>query len=136
MNRIKEAFKNAGLKFTPQRVLIYKLLLNNKDHPSADNIYQKIHKKHPNISFDTVHRTLLSFAEIGLVRLVEGYGDAKRFDPDINNHHHMRCLKCGKIMDFQNTAYDNLKEPAGIEKQFKVISKKVVLEGYCKKCSK
>jgi Fur family transcriptional regulator, peroxide stress response regulator len=134
MNRIKDIFKNAKLKFTPQRVLIYKLLLDNKDHPSADNLFRKVKKIHPNISFDTVHRTLLSFAEIGLVRVVEGYGDSKRYDPDIENHHHMRCLKCGSITDFHDKSYDNLKEPAGIEKQFRVVSKKVVLEGYCNKC--
>jgi len=51
-----------------------------KDHPSADNIYRRLVKKGPNISFDTINRTLLTFSKIGIVNIVEGYGQTKRFD--------------------------------------------------------
>ncbi|MFH1283775.1 MAG: Fur family transcriptional regulator [bacterium] len=136
MHRMKAAFKKRNLKITPQRMLIYNLLLDNKDHPSADVIYKLVKQKHPHISFDTVHRTLITFADIGLLRIVEGYGDSKRFDPELNNHHHMRCMKCGSIADFYNKSYVNIDVPHGIHRQFQVINKKVVLEGYCQKCNK
>ena len=97
-------------------------------------MYQKVVKQFPNISFDTVYRTLLTFVEIGLVRLVEGYGEAKRFDPDLENHHHLRCVKCNGIVDFLEKSYDNIKIPSKVKKNFTVLNKRVVLEGICNEC--
>ena len=125
-----------GLKITPQRSVIYDELLKAKDHPSADDLYKRVRKVLPNISFDTVYRTLLVFSDIGIVKLVEGYGELKRFDPDIENHHHLRCVQCQKIIDFCNQSYDALKIPAEFEKEFTILNKRVVLEGICKECSR
>ena len=131
----QHARKN-GLKLTPQRTAIYEELLKAKDHPTADDIYKRIIKKIPNISFDTVNRTLLTFSKIGITNVVEGYGQAKRYDSDMDIHHHFRCVQCGSIIDFHNKEYDNITVPEEIRKQFTVISKKVVLEGLCSKCRK
>ena len=123
-----------GLKITPQRAAIYQELLKAKDHPTADVIYKRIVKKIPNISFDTVNRTLLTFYKIRMVNVVEGYGQPKRYDPDLNVHHHFRCIQCNSIIDFQNKNYDRLTVPEEINRQVTVINKKVVLEGLCSKC--
>ena len=128
--------KENGLKITPQRTAIFQELLKAKDHPTADDIYKRIVKKIPNISFDTVNRTLLTFSKIGMIKIVEGYGQAKRYDPDQGLHHHFRCTRCGRIIDFHNKDYDNIAVPAEINKRFTVTSKKVVLEGLCGKCGK
>jgi Fur family peroxide stress response transcriptional regulator len=125
-----------GLKITPQRTAIYQELLKAKDHPSADVIYRRILKKIPNISFDTVNRTLLAFSKIGIANVVEGYGQPKRYDPDLHTHHHFRCTRCNKIIDFRNEDYDNLIVPQGIQEQFTVFQKKVILEGLCDQCRK
>jgi Fur family transcriptional regulator, peroxide stress response regulator len=126
--------KERGLKITPQRTAIYEELIKAKDHPTADVIYKRIVKKIPNISFDTVNRTLLTFAKIGITNVVEGYGQAKRYDPDMGIHHHFRCIQCGSIIDFHSKEYDNITVPEELNRQFTVISKKVVLEGLCSKC--
>lgn len=126
--------KENGLKITPQRSAIYQELLKAKDHPSADIIYKRLVKRIPNISFDTVNRTLLTFSRIGIAKIVEGYGQPKRYDPDIDIHHHFRCMKCNNIIDFHNKDYDNITVPEEINMQFTIINKKVVLEGLCTKC--
>ena len=128
--------KEHGLKITPQRTAVYQELLKAKDHPSADIIYKRIVKKIPNISFDTVNRTLLTFSKIGITNIVEGYGQPKRYDPDLDTHHHFRCTHCNKIIDFHNEDYDNLIVPQELQKQFTVFSKRVVLEGLCDRCKK
>ena len=125
-----------GLKITPQRIAIYQELLKAKDHPSADIIYRKLVKKIPNISFDTVNRTLLTFSKIGIANIVEGYGQPKRYDPYIDTHHHFRCTQCNRIIDFHSKVYDNISVPEEIQKQFTVVNKKVVLEGLCDRCNK
>ena len=124
------------LKVTPQRVAIYQELLNSDTHPTADAVFQIVKKDYPNISFDTVNRTLLTFADIGIVDVVETFGGAKRFDPNVTTHHHLHCTQCGKVIDFYNRDYDNLAVPEGVNKQFQVISKRVVLKGICEACQK
>jgi Fur family peroxide stress response transcriptional regulator len=127
--------KEHDLRITPQRTVIYKELSKSKEHPSADMIFKKARRTFPDISFDTVNRTVLTFARIGVINVVEGYGDSKRFDPDIDDHHHFRCIKCNSIIDFHDKSYDNLKVPEKIKDQFTVIRKKVCIEGVCNKCN-
>lgn len=119
---------------TPQRVAIFKVVLKSDKHPTANAVYRAIQQEYPNISFDTVNRTLLTFAGIGVVDVVEIFGGAKRFDPNGANHHHMHCVRCGTIIDFQNRTYDNLKVPEDLRDEFRVISKRVVFRGLCKAC--
>ena len=126
--------KKHGLKITPQRTIIYQELLKAKDHPTADDIYKRVVRRIPNISFDTVNRTLLKFSKIGIADVVEGSGQAKRYDPNMDIHHHFRCIQCGRITDFHHKKYDNITVPEDISKQCTVISKKLVLEGLCSQC--
>ena len=125
-----------NLKLTPQRIAIYEALQGAADHPSADNIFRKIKKKFPSLSLDTVNRTLLTFSKIGITKVVEGYGDPKRFDPNLLPHHHFRCLSCGLIDDIYHESFDNLNIPETLKKQYAIQDKKVVLEGLCNTCKK
>ncbi len=123
-----------GLSITPQRVAIYKELISSSEHPSAVMILNKVREYYSNISLDTVNRTLLTFHEIGLATIVESSGDPKRFDPNLEPHHHFRCVKCGRIEDFKNQSYDAIEVPPELKKKFIVMKKIVHLEGYCDKC--
>ena len=124
------------LKVTPQRVAIYQELLNSDTHPSADAIFQIVKRNFPSISFDTVNRTLSTFADIGIVDVVETFGGAKRFDPNVKIHHHLHCTQCGNVIDYYNRDLDDLAVPEDVHQQFLVISKRVVLKGICKACNK
>ena len=126
--------RKANLKITPQRTIIYGSLVNDKSHPSADTVFRRVRKKIPNISFDTVNRTLLSFADAGILRVVESYGRPKRFDPDTGYHHHFQCFKCNAIFDFNYPDFDALKIPAYIKNKVTVTRKSAVLAGICGSC--
>lgn len=126
--------KQHNLNMTPQRMAIYQELINSKDHPDSDDIFERVKINFPDISLDTVYRTLSKFTEIGIVNLVEGYGESKRYDPDTKNHHHLRCKQCNKIIDFYDKGYDNLKMPKTLPKNFEITNTRVILEGICSKC--
>ena len=134
IDMLKDACRRHGLRMTPQRAAVYRALAGSRDHPFADAIYRKVRKTLPHISFDTVNRTLATFSEIGVVDVVEGRGDPKRFDPNTQKHHHFRCLRCNAIMDFCEESWDALKVPRHIKKQCAILNKKVVLEGLCSRC--
>ena len=134
LQKFREICRAQGLKITPQRLAIYQELISSKEHPSASVIYMKIREYYPNISLGTVNSTLLTFSSIGLAKIVESSGDPKRFDPNLEPHHHFKCVKCGKIIDFHSNAYDHIVVPPEIDKKYVVIGKKVHLEGLCDKC--
>lgn len=123
-----------GLRVTPQRLVIYRLLAGAKDHPSADDVFRRTREEFPSISYDTVNRTLLTFTRIGLIRVVEGPGGPRRFDPDVDQHHHFHCRQCGRIVDFHSGEYDRLLVPRDIRDRFTVLNKKVILTGLCDRC--
>jgi len=123
-----------GLRVTPQRIEIYKQLINTDEHPSAETLYEKVRKRFPGISFDTVNRTLLTLNDMGVAFIVEGSGDVRRFDGGMEKHQHFKCVKCKRIVDFQHKPFDNIKLPASLGKKFKILKKAVYIEGICDLC--
>lgn len=127
-------FRENGLRVTPQRMAIYAILFRAQTHPTAEQLHARLRRRFPHISLDTVNRTLLTFAEIGLIGIVEGYGSPRRYDPNIDSHHHAYCIHCGDIWDFYSADLDALRVPKDIRRKFNIISKRVVLSGVCSKC--
>jgi Fur family peroxide stress response transcriptional regulator len=91
--------RGAGLRITPQRIAVFKALVESKEHPSAEMLHRKMRNIFPSISLDTVNRTLLTLVEIGAAFVVEGSGEPKRFDGGLKNHQHFKCVKCRRIID-------------------------------------
>ncbi|HUT30488.1 MAG TPA: transcriptional repressor [Sedimentisphaerales bacterium] len=128
--------RREGLKITPQRMGVYKALTETKDHPSAEMVFRRLRSKLPNISLDTVNRTLLTLSKIGAAFVVEGSGEPKRFDANLQKHQHFKCVKCKRIVDFHHEPFDNISVPKGIGRKFKVLRSTVYFEGICDRCQK
>ena len=126
--------KKTGLRVTPQRIEIYKQLISTDEHPSAEILYENVRKTFPNISFDTVNRTLLTLSRIGAASIVAGSGDVRRFDGGTDNHQHFKCIKCKRIVDFQHKSFEDIKLPSNLAKKFIILRKTVYLEGICDLC--
>jgi len=93
--------KEIGLKVTPQRQAVLKLLNGNVTHPSAENLYHELLKQFPGISFATVYSTLSKLAEAGKIQELDVDPTRKRFDPCTEFHHHFYCHVCGKVFDVE-----------------------------------
>jgi Fur family transcriptional regulator, peroxide stress response regulator len=126
--------RSHALKVTPQRVAIYEAIADSKAHPSAEMVFQDVRDRYPNISYDTVNRTLLTFAKIGLLDVLQGQGGPRRFDPDTHTHHHFHCVHCGNVVDFEHSPFNDLVLPSELSDQFTVLKKSVLLNGVCKAC--
>jgi len=136
MQAFEAKCRQANLKITPQRTAIYRELLKSTEHPSADVLYKKVKRVFPSISLDTVNRTLLTLNEIGVAFVVEGSGDVKRFDGNLNNHQHFKCVRCKRIVDFHHKPFDNISIPKNLGDGFEILRKTVYFEGICNLCSK
>ncbi len=126
--------RQEGLRVTPQRMAIYQALLETDRHPSAEMVFRQVRQVFPTISLDTVNRTLLTLSDIGVAFVVEGSGDAKRFDADMTSHQHFKCIKCKRIIDFHHEPFDRIAVPKDLGTRFTVLRTTVYVEGLCDRC--
>ncbi|MGE0309178.1 MAG: Fur family transcriptional regulator [Acidimicrobiia bacterium] len=128
------AFREQGLKVTPQRQCIFRILHDNPMHPSAEAVYAQAVDEMPTISLRTVYQTLNDLAEMGELRaLAVGTGSA-RFDPNTDRHHHLVCDRCGKVRDVYVDAA-SLRPPRGGKAQgFTITATEIVFRGVCDEC--
>ena len=134
MDAFRARCHEAGLKVTPQRMAVYKALMETDEHPSAEMVFRQVRRTYPNISLDTVNRTLLTLSEIGAALIVEGSGDAKRFDANLGNHQHFKCVRCRRIVDFHYEPFDRIAVPENLTGGFTVLRTTVCVEGLCNRC--
>ncbi|UCD53620.1 MAG: transcriptional repressor [Phycisphaerales bacterium] len=83
---------------------------------------------------DTVNRTLLTLNDIGAAFIVEGSGDAKRYDANLADHQHFKCVRCKRIIDFHHEPYDQIPLPKNLPAEFAVLRTTVYVEGLCDQC--
>ncbi len=131
-----DACRLAGLKVTHQRSEIYRELAGSGEHPDARRIYSGVRERIPAISFDTVYRTLHTFEEKGIVRMVGVWGDSQKFDANKEAHHHFVCLDCGAIHDFQDPTIDGLRIPESAYGIGEPEFLHVEVRGRCAACSR
>ncbi|KGA11433.1 MAG: hypothetical protein GM46_3750 [actinobacterium acAcidi] len=125
------AFRAAGLKVTPQRQLLFRLLHNNSSHPTADSLFNVASELMPGISLRTVYQTLTDLAEMGELQSIEVGSGSMRFDPNISDHHHAVCDTCGAVHDVYVTRAPELR---GLD-DFSVSDARIVYRGLCGACS-
>ncbi len=103
------------------------------DHPSAEDVYEKVSLEYPRISKATVYRNLSLLAQQGVIRKVEMPGvEADRYDFNLKPHYHAVCLKCGKIVDA--FIHDEVKLEVNYSEDFTPVSTDMVIYGLCKNC--
>ena len=90
--------KRAGLKLTPQRIAIVRELAEDRSHPTAHELFERLRPAFPTMSFATVYNTLDALAKLGLVGSLR-LGSAVRYDPNTELHHHAVCDRCGAVID-------------------------------------
>ncbi|MFB4160539.1 peroxide-responsive transcriptional repressor PerR [Geomicrobium sp. JSM 1781026] len=129
-----ESLKKTKVRMTPQRHAILEFLFETMTHPTADEIYKALEGKFPNMSVATVYNNLRVFKEAGIVKELT-YGDSSsRFDSITNNHYHIICNDCGKIVDFHYPALDEVETLAEHVTNFEVKSHRMEIYGKCPQC--
>ena len=116
---LNSALKKKGLRPTKQRSCIYKVILEKKDHPTAEDILFRVRQDLPTISLATVYNCLETLVDCGLVRQVNFDRSSTRFCPNLTPHAHFKCSESGNIFDIEidNESLTSLKSilPAGFQ---------------------
>lgn len=127
------SFRAQGRKLTPQRLLLFTLLYGNDKHPTAESLFSTATTQMPGISLRTVYQTLNELAEMGELQMIDIGPGAARFDPNVDDHHHVVCDGCGEIRDAYVKGATALR-PQGFE-NFNITEVGVTFRGTCRKCS-
>ncbi|MGN9865439.1 Fur family transcriptional regulator [Bacillus swezeyi] len=125
--------KRKGIRVTPQRLAIYHVFLANRNHPTAADIYQSLKAEFPTASAATVYNTVRYFKQEGLIKEM-GFHEPARFDLAEDEHDHVICESCGKIVDFYDPYIHQVKEFVAQMTGFKVTHHRLALYGICKDC--
>lgn len=141
--QMEKILKAKGFRMTLPRKVILNLLSKSESHLLAKDIYLKINKKYPDIGLTTVYRTLDLMVKMGLINKFEFGEGQSRYELTWDfkeHHHHLVCLKCGKILDYNDFIEDEVKFFAKIQKflskkyKFDINNHEVYFYGKCSSC--
>lgn len=126
--------KDTSVRMTVQRQIILEVLQEEKNHPTADDVYAKVRLRLPRISLGTVYRNLELLASQGIIRKLDTVGSQRRFDFNPKSHHHVRCIKCGALEDIPWDLAMREEDLPGLAKGYKITGIRIELLGVCPKC--
>ena len=136
MSRIsRRTLNTAGMRVTNQRSLVIEIIRQGQGHPDADEIYRLAREKEPRISLSTIYRTLQMLKKLDLVEELhfdEGHHHYEIKPSD--EHHHLLCLGCGKVVEFNYPLARYVKKRIPEAKDFDIIKTEVRMSGYCSQC--
>lgn len=130
MKNAKSLLEEKNIRPSFQRLKIYKLLAETKEHPSVETIYNELKEEIPSLSKMTIYNTLKLFVENDLARLITIEENEARFDADTSVHGHFKCNRCGRILDFPVEASRLPNPGAG----FDVENVDLFVRGICPGC--
>jgi len=99
--RLDHALEHTGQRSTKQREHVFSVILEKRDHPTADEIFARCRTEMPTISLATVYNCLETLSESGLIRQVNFEREPTRYCPNLTQHAHFYCKESGEIVDIE-----------------------------------
>ena len=134
VDELTEQFRASGLRVTPQRQSIFRALSGSTVHPTAESVYAAVSIDMPTISLRTVYQTLNDLAAMGELQALDIGTGSTRFDPNLEPHHHLACVDCGRIDDVDGDFPDISVPSDGLADGFEVTATEIVFRGRCAPC--
>jgi Fur family ferric uptake transcriptional regulator len=132
-----EFLEKKSLKLTSQRRTILRQAIEASGHFSAERLLEFSKKKDSTISKATVYRTLVLLKESGILE-EQDFGEGKKVYERAQgrkHHDHLVCIKCGRIIEFENDTIEKLQDQEAQRHQFRIVYHSLKLFGFCRNCS-
>ena len=130
----EETISHSGHRLTPQRREVYNVLLADRDHPTATEVFIRAKKRIPAISLATVYNCLETLVECGLAKQVNVEREATRYCPNLSEHGHFVCDSCGIVSDVPVAKGGSLTQFLKLPSGFNVNHSEITLRGTCPAC--
>lgn len=118
---------------TKQLELIWQAIKDDKSHPTADQIYDRVRQILPRISLGTVYRNLQKLVLDEKLQVLM-LGRSQHFDPLVQRHQHFICESCDRVFDVLIDSQREIKPTKLPHIGFKVTSHQLAFYGSCKQC--
>lgn len=135
LEEAEQICRRHGLPLTVQRRIILEALAPRTDHPTADQILVDVRARAPEISRTTVYRVLEALVRVEVARKVCHPGAAARYEIVRDRHHHLVCLACGRMTDFEDPRLDQLPLPDSKAYGFELTDYSIQFRGTCASCA-
>ena len=127
--------KEQGLAFTFQRQVIYETVVDSREHPTPESIYEKVRERIPSISLGTIYKNVKTFLDSGVLKEVTLHHGTLRLESNMTPHHHVVCSTCKAIFDIEESAVAPVQLPASeLPAGFSIKECRVEFVGECKSC--
>ena len=119
---------------TIQKDLVRDAVSQLHDHPSANEVYEFIHKDHPSIGKGTVYRNLNILSQENAIHKVEIPNGSDRFDYRLGKHYHVKCIECSQIFDVDMNEIPNLEKHIHDTHGIQFLDYDILFRGICPAC--
>ena len=123
----------SGFRSTSQRQHVYDVLLEKRDHPTAEEVFIRAKRALPEISMATVYNCLDALVRSGVVRQVTVDRGATRFCPNMGEHGHFHCDACEGVFDIELASGN--RSGIALPKGFKAARVEIAVHGVCADCA-
>lgn len=130
----EETISHSGHRLTPQRREVYNVLLGERDHPTATEVFLRAKRRMPGISLATVYNCLETLVECGLAKQVNVEREATRYCPNLSEHGHFLCENCGTVSDIPVVKEGGIARLLKVPHRFAVKHSEITLRGTCPDC--
>lgn len=134
MQNAPEIIRKAGLKVTPVRLAILRLLSDSVRPLSPRDVHDHLMEKFGRNGLPGVYRNLEALAESGILFRIPGFGRERRYalcpNPDNPHQHHIICISCGRISEIEECRYHDGMMVGG----YRLLSHAMQFEGICGSC--
>ncbi|MFR6312771.1 transcriptional repressor [Anaerofustis stercorihominis] len=121
---------------TVQKKIIFNTLKSMKEHPSAQEVYEKVHEKHSTISRATVFRVLNNLASLGHLNRLRMPDMPDLYDYKTTGHYHIKCRECNDIKNVEVEFIKDIDKEVENGSGYKILNHNLVFEGICPNCQK
>ena len=127
--------KEQGLAFTFQRQVIYEAVVDSREHPTPELIYEQVRQRIPSISLGTIYKNVKTFLDSGVLKEVTLHHGSLRLESNMTPHHHLVCSSCKAIFDIEESAVEPVQLPkTKLPVGFAIKQCRVEFVGLCKSC--
>ncbi|UCD59265.1 MAG: transcriptional repressor [Candidatus Hydrogenedentota bacterium] len=123
-------------RMTRQRQTILEEIRKVDSHPSADEIYEMVRRRLPRISLGTVYRNLEVLSDCGMIQKLDLGTSQRRFDGKMDDHYHVRCIRCNRVEDVPVAPASKLEEALRKVSDYDITGHRLEFVGLCPKCKK
>ena len=123
-----------GLQVTAQRLAVLRAV-SDRPHSAADDIYTIVRAEIGAISRQAVYDALAVLTDKGLLRRIQPAGSPARYEDRVgDNHHHLICRTCSRMVDVDCAVGDTPCLTAADDSGYEVDEAEVVYWGRCPEC--